>query len=385
MSEDEGADTTWSFTAPLRMHHVSGGLAFLTGRNKLCMVLGPGADAMRPFTLATGVSTLALFRGYRGLRVLGRTTYEFAEDMKEPITDNFIIGECDAKQHCLAQTQQQHWCGVSNGLSEAGSEAHLARRLASQIRTCTQRLERLSLAYRTVLSILGPSDETDARSITNSKYAQHIGIEYRSLLNELFGLRDAIIAMALRFLYGQKGGATVNALKQRVANDQSAFALLTKSSMFDEGGDLLLARMALHRSIALHCLGATNPFFGDGYQRRIETGPYGKLSFLTVPIIDDIGQMRAIERDYSKGSLDNPKREDAESFLKQAEHLDALEFSYDCFVRLLRMAELLASEVGLASRPLTITDEDILDATFTRGGRVTRVRRDATTGKLVEY
>jgi hypothetical protein len=96
--------------------------------------------------------------------------------------------------------------------------------------------------------------------------------------------------------------------------------------------------------------------------------------------------MREIEKGSSRGILRAATREAAERFLGKDTHLDALEFSFDCFVRLLRIAELLASDTGLQSRPMVITDDNILEATFTDGtGKVTRIKRDATTGKLVEY
>jgi hypothetical protein len=95
--------------------------------------------------------------------------------------------------------------------------------------------------------------------------------------------------------------------------------------------------------------------------------------------------MRAIEKGSSKGILEPATQTEMERFLRKPDHLDALEFLFDCLVRLLRIAEMLAREIGLEARMTTITDEDIIEATLTdETGKVTRVRRDAATGKLME-
>lgn len=378
---------TVTFTPPLRMHHLSGGIGFLLGQNKLGWIAAPGINPLRPVTLHDLNAVPKLFAPYTKTRVLGRTIYQHADELHDPITDHFVLSATTSGYQCLASNQEHHWSGVATVLhvQERGNEGVLASRIASQVHICKRKLEQLSKAYRTVLSIVGAPAQPDQHKITNDKYAQHIGTEFRSLLNELYGLRDAVNGAVYRFKYGRAEGFRTDRFRRAVEDDNSALAKLISQSMFDGDGDKLIERMSLYRSVALHCLGKNNPIFGDGYQQLIASGPLGEIPYLVWPLYDDIERMRQIERGSSRGILGAFTRDEAERFLKVEDHLDALEFCFDCFVRLLRIAESLAQDIALPSRPMVLTDDDIIEATFTdEDGNVTRVARDATTGKLIE-
>ncbi len=72
--------------------------------------------------------------------------------------------------------------------------------------------------------------------------------------------------------------------------------------------------------------------------------------------------------------------------MKLPVHQDALEFCFDCFVRLLRICEMVADETGIAPQMTTLTDDEILDIKYTDANGVLRkYRKDKETGKLVEY
>jgi hypothetical protein len=175
-------------------------------------------------------------------------------------------------------------------------------------------------------------------------------------------------------------------LRSLVVEESEGIARMIADSMFLERGDLLIDHMSLYRSIALHCLGATNPVVGDVYKLGMSAGPYGRFPYLIYPLYDDIEKMRAIEQGSSKGILERATREEAIRFLTVPSHRDALEFCYDCFVRLLRMCEALGTEVAIEPVTVTLTDDDILEVTLTdETGKVTRAKRDEKTGKLVEY
>ncbi|MBV9484408.1 hypothetical protein [Bradyrhizobium sp.] len=174
-------------------------------------------------------------------------------------------------------------------------------------------------------------------------------------------------------------------IKALVTTETDGSAQLISHAMFSDAGDRLLDHMALYRSVAQHCLGATNPIFGDAYQLRLSAGPFGKLLYLIYPLYDDIEKMRAIERGSSIGILERPSKEELERFGGLRHYRDALEFCYDCFVRLLKIGEFLRQETGIEPRPITITDKDILELVVTdETGKVTRAKRDQT-GRLVEY
>lgn len=143
--------------------------------------------------------------------------------------------------------------------------------------------------------------------------------------------------------------------------------------------------MPLYRSVAQHCLGASNPIFGDVYQLRPSPGPFGELLYISYPLYDDIEAMRAIEQGASKGILERPAIEEARRFASLGEYRDALKFCYDCFVRLLQITDLLRQESGIEGGPIAITDEEILEITLTdEAGNVTRKKKDAA-GRLVDY
>lgn len=372
---------------PMRMHHLTGGLSLLVASNKLCTLLSPGGPGMSFFSLLTQASLSSLPEGHDGIRALGWTQFDRAEEMQDSVTSNFWITAPNVNSRCPAFTQSQYWSGVATALHglNRDTDALLARRLNSQIRFCLTRLERLSIAYRTVLIAVKPKDDLSVE-YTSDKYAHYIGSEYRSLLNELYGLRDALLVAVYRLGYKLTDPFTIKKLKALVTNETSEMGKLIARSMFSADGDLLIDHMSLYRSVAQHCIGTANPIFADMYRLSLSSGPYGKLPFLVYPLYDDIEQMRAIERGSSKGALERPSRMEAERFLSIPVHLDALEFCYDCFIRLLEICEVLGNEVAIEPEVIKITENEILELTLTDGlGNTKRLKREETTGQLVEY
>lgn len=376
---------SYELTPPIALHHLTGGLCLAFGENRLALLFPLADGDVRAFSVPPKVSVLSLMEGQENLRVLGRSRYAFADEMHDPVSRNFAISALSGNRHCLARTQFDHWSGVSTALHRAGrgADALLARRLTSQIRLCLGRLERLSIAYRTVLPFVLAKGQDGV--FTSDKYAQHIGSEYRSLLNELYSLRDAVLACAYRLRYGCTDSFQMKKVKRCVAGDAGNAGRLIGLAMFSDEGDLLIDRMSLHRSIAQHCLGSNNPLFGDVYQLCISKGPYGRLPYLVYPLYDNIEAMRAIEQGSSKGLFEQPSETEARRFIGLPFHLDALEFCFDCFARLLRISEALSGEIGIAPERVTITDDDILEATVTgEDGKTRHFKRDPKTKALGE-
>jgi hypothetical protein len=358
-------------TPPLSMHHLSGGLCVLVGSNRLALLPFPGDSKALYFSILKNTPILSVFDGQRGVRVLGRNRFQDAAEMHDPVAPNFALSILSNGKTCLAHVQEMHWSGVSNALHEAGRgpEALMASRVRAQIRVCTARLEKLSIAYRTTLAIAAAEERSKVYGrLTANKYSDHIASEYRSLLNELYALRDALLVVAYRLLFKESAPFEMKKIKRRATDGNSKTARLINISMFDAAGDLMIDRMSLHRSIALHCIGTTNPHLGDMYMLKASRGPYGELPYLEFPLYDDIESMRAIEQGSSRGVLDRLPFEElereVERFLNLPRHLDALEFSYDCYERLLRIGEALAEEIGIAPKIITLTDDDLLEATI---------------------
>lgn len=379
----------YSFEPPMWLHHLTGGISLLVDAKGLSSLMSPGGPGMLFFSVRPKMSVISTLAGQEGLRVLGRTHFHHAGEMQDPVTPNFAIAAINADHQCLANGQFHQWSGIATALHEMarGADALLANRVSAQICLCLTRLERLSIAYRMVLSLTNEKPSTTTSfSMRSDKYAQHIGSDIRSLLNELYSLRDALLAATFRLRYQRADAYTLKKIEQLVMAETQGAGRLIASSMFSEDGDLLINHMSLYRTIAQHCIGGVNPIFNDVYQVRISSGPYGELPYLVYPLYDDIKKMRAIEHGSSKGILERPSREEAKRFLGLARHLDALEFCYDCFVRLLQICEATAIETAIEPKVTTITDKDIIEATLTdASGKTTRVKRDDATGKLVEY
>jgi hypothetical protein len=371
---------------PIQVHHLSGGAVLWLGSDRTAALRSPAG--MNAYCLRRGQSIVSLLRAYKKIRVLGRTTFQHPEEMHDPVTDNFVLPVLTKEHKCLAHDQQLYWRGAAIAAYQDGKgiESVVASRVASQVRICLRRIEQLSIAYRMTLDFAGTQPQRASPTLTNNKYAQAIGTEFRSILNELYALRDAVNSAVYRFKYGCSDGLRTKSLEKYVREDTSALGRLIHQSMFEPAGERLLDHMSLYRSVALHSLGMTNPVLGDGYFAAIENGILGPIMHVCFPLYDNIDRMREMEHAGSKGVLAPLPQDEAMRFVRKADHLDALEFCFDCFERILRIAEALAKEVALPSGPWHITDDDIQEVTITEvDGSVKRAKRDGLTGNLVEF
>ncbi|MBV9484409.1 hypothetical protein [Bradyrhizobium sp.] len=177
---DEGLQ----FTPPMRAHHLTGGLSLLIASNRLAMLM-PSEQGMVFFSLSQDASVPSLLQEQEGLRHLGSNYFSSAAEMTEPVTKDFAISVCAQNGWCLAAAQSIEWHGVASALHQSthGTHALVATRIASQVRACLARLERLSLAYRTgLLEARKRQAEPLPNKFTLNKYAAYIGIEYRATL-----------------------------------------------------------------------------------------------------------------------------------------------------------------------------------------------------------
>lgn len=338
------------------------------------------------FSPLPGSSVARLLDEQEGVRQIGRNYFAQACELEESVTANFFINAVSETNGCLAEHQFHKWDGIANALRSDGrtSDILFASRVAAQIRICRFRLERLSVAYRTVLINAGglASSQTNVR-FRADKFAQYIGSEFRSILNEMYGLRDALLSAAHRLMFRRDDPFTIKKIKALCSIGDTEASRLIFDSMFADEPIGIIYKMSLYRIVALHCTGSTNPILGDLYQVRISRGPLGELPFLVYPLYDDIQTMRAIERG---STIERSNQEEAKRFLGLTSHQDGLEFALDSFVCLLRIAELVSNAIGVVSIPFKITDNEIIEATFTdSNGSITRIRRNSESGKLEEY
>ncbi len=370
---------------PIVLCHLSGGLTMLVGENRSAILLSPGEAGPIMFSVLDRSWTLSLLQNQKPLRILGITYFSHTEEMNEAIMPNFQISSIDSKKRYFTESQFQLWSGIGTALSRThrNGEAILANRVRQQIHVCSSRLERLLAAYRST-TVRASALNSIKHGFTSDAYAHYLGTEYRALINELYSLRDALLAATFRLLFKRADPFSVNKVKALVGEDSGKTSKLISNSMF-EGGDLLIDRMSLYRSIALHCLGATNPLIGDIYQFRESEGVYGKLQYLVYPLYDDIERMRRIERGSSKGLFETAEESELRRFLELPSHQDALEFCFDCLNRLLRISEALAADAGISPEIVEIKEDEILELKIMENGVVTRhYERDSATGKLQE-
>lgn len=377
-----------SLEPPILSFHLSGGLILMLGASRIAVLMSPGGPGFVIFSLLPGTTITQCLRDQTGLRILGKNYFRLAQEMNEPVNQFFFISASDPTNHCLAHSQGDHWSGVNTALhaQKRHVDALLASRVTSQIRLCVSRLERLSVTYRNALPfVVRNLDTKHDISVTSDKYAHAIEGEYRSCLNELYSLRDALLAAAHKLLFKNENPFTMNAIKQAVGKSETQTAKLISSSMFDAKGDLLIDRMSLYRSVSQHCIGSTNPVLDSVYQIKLSKGPLGEIPYIVFPLYDDVVKLRAIEQGASKGTLERPDREEAKEFLKKDNFQDGLEFCYDCFERLLRIGEALGNELGIKPEIVNITDEEIISLKYTdEKGNVIKARKDPATGKLVQ-
>lgn len=373
-----------SFEPPLQLYHLSGGLQLLIGNNRLALMSDVHSGYPLLWSTLNGPSDILSF--YPGIRIIGRTRFSTADEMSEPISPNFAIRAVSRSNQCLAFNQHTFWSGVANGFGKDGAaeNAHFCRRLSTQIIKSTRRLEKLSLSYRLALPFQEIPKEGDV-SFHQNKLASNIGNEFGSLLDDLYGLRDAINVIVYKVLLGRSGSFSTKALKKAISPiSSSPTANLISSAMFDEAdGDLIISKMSTYRGVALHCMGTSNPATLDSVMVKCVSGALGTIARIVYPLYDDITELKEIEAGRSFGPRQD--RNALERFAKLDNHLDGMDFAYDCFVRLLQIAESLGIELRVEPRHMQLTDRDILKATFTdEDGNVINLERDPVSGEQFE-
>jgi hypothetical protein len=145
-------DGALTFAPPIRAHHLTGGLSMLISANRHAMLM-PGGTGMIFFSVSQDAPVASYLEGQEGIRHLGSNYFEAADEMNDAVTQFFTISAFAENRRCLAAELAVEWAGIANTLyqSKRGAEALIATRVASQVRSCLSRLERLSMAYRTVL------------------------------------------------------------------------------------------------------------------------------------------------------------------------------------------------------------------------------------------
>lgn len=377
-------DINLNFEPPMFFYHLSGGLTLFQGSNDLCWLGESHSNKLILFSTLSGSPQDAL-KAYRGIRALARTRFEHAEDLKDPVSDNFALCETGKRTtECLAFRQMNFWDRASTGFlqQKKHDEYFMACRMATQIKKSVRRLEKLSVSYRTATSYYKPPKKR-TRHLELNKYSAHVGGEFASMLDDLYATRDALNALVYRLVYKKSDGFTTKKFKPHVIDDVTPIGRAIFNAMFGpDARKAIIARMSTYRAVSLHCLGSSNPVFGDCLTSVTRNGPLGPLTKLVFPLYDDIARLKQIELGYSSGNIVPIPHDEAKRFMR-ARHEDALDFAYDCFIQILRISELMSFRGDIPQKTTTITEKDIVSATITNAdGTVTRLKRDPKTGTL---
>ncbi|MER8672971.1 hypothetical protein [Mesorhizobium sp. M0037] len=358
-AKTESADRRHLLTPPAQVFWLSGGMRLIVDAERSCRLLTVSPHRVASFKLGDSKIGSVLF-DYKNIRVLAHSMSFSDRDLNDPIADQFVLFAVKDREY-LTSTQQIYWSGVGNVFNENGKydEEGMVRRLRTQMRVAHRRFEKLFSSYSHFLDF----EENDRSILFRNKHSQNIGLEFSALLDSLFSLRDAVNSIAFRLLLGGVGTFDTKKLKTKIlGKSDSEFSTLLASSMFEEAsGDLLLRRMSTYRAVALHCLGTTNPVTGDGIYFRKDSGIFGSIRRVVFPLYDDMQKMREIETGTPAGFSFRRDDEELRRFMERPRHDDALDFGFLTLARLLDLCRLLGSELGLESRLLTLTDNDIID------------------------
>jgi hypothetical protein len=146
----------------------------MISNNKLSAILLPRLLGMIFFSCISDNNDFHELAGKGEIRIIGRNRVFNVSEMNDVITANFHTSIKDRSHNWLANSQAVHWSGVAISLRRhaKGKMSFLASRLANQIRMCLFRIERLSIAYRTVLSNAeGKTNGPDKRQYSSNKYS----------------------------------------------------------------------------------------------------------------------------------------------------------------------------------------------------------------------
>lgn len=276
------------------------------------------------------------------------------KELYDPLPEQIAIHANGPDNRCLAHGQDFYWEGVRHVQYENGNnyEFFIVSRYLTQLRRVRDRLSKLFSAYQLAYDSreVVPKDR-DATSISN-KYTDHIGNEFCSILDEIVSMRDAALNIIYRMNYKTTKDFKMRDFKNYILSapkDDLRDAIA--NSMFDpNSGDMLLDHMALHRNVATHATGKVNPVSGNFAIVRSFDGCFGKLKQLIFPLYDDIEAMRELNSNTAKQFYFRRDNEELKRFLDKEFHLDALDFAFDCYKRILSITCLAGTAGGFESR-----------------------------------
>lgn len=363
MSNSEADNSSRLLMPPVKLYRFSGGLRLILDDNRRCHLLGARPGQELHFDLGNRVVGPSLFNN-ANFRPFARSTCYTDEELNDPIADVFALAAWGPDRKSLTFSQEFYWSGVSHVFNEEGKsvEEGLVRRLTTSMRKCLRRFEKLFLSYSTALKHYGVKELLPGNFVRD-KYASDIGNEFGSFLDDLYGLRDSVNAITYRILLNGEGAFSTKKFRQLILRSEKDELIRTISeSMFEEAsGDLMLSRMSTYRAVALHCMGTTNPILGDSVCFVKESTSFGNIVRMVFPLYDDMAKLKETELETPRGF--SFKRDEAElrRFTSLDAHNDAMEFGFDCYVRLLTICRLLGERLGLKSEHMRLTDDDIID------------------------
>ncbi len=337
---------------PFHIAHLSGGSQIIFGSDEKA-ILTPVKNANRlAFFGHAKPSHVHEIAAGMGIKMLAADYGDHHTEIGGPRSVYFSVYPFGAPKNATIKRAVPYWSAVANAQTDRGLAAKAAR-IGHQITILNVRLANTIQAYhQCATAFVKGNDEFDI--ISSSGFTVQIAAEIQGLLNDLYSLRDFILAfyVALRFvdpLSLQQIRERLRAETQRNGLDN---LILTE---LEEGGTI--KALSRYRALVAHDLPLLSMKSSVHTVRKIE---FRELSIprLIFPIFEELLAVK------DRGNRDLPDRKIDVEYLKalrgNPNPLDALDFCHSAFAKLLDIGQWLATQFKLKYEILTLTDKEIV-------------------------
>jgi len=325
----------WSFEPPLYFLHLAGGIRLLVGSNGQSAFMTAHANKFITFDVSPFTTVVALVDELSGKlnipcsHVFGFQKFNSTEDLERRISEsfNYVLPSNIHERNPINHVS--NWLAIASN-SQSGNQSAVCKRIATQIQRAVHRACALSDCYMNTLHQQSEVPEEGTISLINNYNSQKIGLEFTSLLDNLYYLRDALNIFVFRFLTDESVSFKTKSLLRILKDMDSNLSNLLLSGM--NRADGCVKRFSTLRGVAQHSMGRVNPTFEDCYSLRKIEAIDGYLYRLIFPLYDDWDALEKIEKDASKGIFPTIPKKEYERYFSEAEnHVDAFDFDGSAF------------------------------------------------------
>lgn len=383
-------ETITSLNPPIYLIHIAGGLRAFVGSNGECFLGVFNSSELITFKIKPFESVvqmfdqLALVLEQDNSEIFGFQEFKTIEDLNRRLSEsfNYVLPPSFVERNPIDYVSQ--WLSIASNLSnnEEGNKAAICKRIATQIERLIHRINALSDCYYYTLQQEKHLPEVGRFSLHANNDSQKVGLEFTSLLDNLYYLRDGLGNLVFRTLAPEKTKyRTIDLIKVLNKNDSELSKLLLNGLEKNQG---IISQFSMLRGVAQHSMGEVNPTFGDVYSLRrknLNGIDYFRLIF---PLYDDWDKLAEIEQNASKGIFPKISQEECERFATETEnHVDAFDFGLRSFNYLMKVSLEIFKEFNFDASPRKLDKEQILSMELRdENGDLVRYERNKKTGEL---